>query len=253
MMINSEMKINCDMGESFGIWTLGCDDQIMPYLDMANIACGMHASDPKVMLDTVRLAKRYQVTIGAHPGYPDLQGFGRRTIPLSDDELLASFIYQIGALQAICRSESTQLSYVKPHGALYNTMMKDDHVFTILLRAMERCADSLPLVIMGVPNADKYVQMANDYGITLLFEAFVDRAYDDDGRLVPRHVTGSTYHDLDTIRRQAIELMRNQRVMTLSGNFLNIHAHTLCIHGDGPMALPTAQMLRQELEAGVLS
>lgn len=241
------MKINCDMGESFGIWKMGSDEQVMPYLDMANIACGMHASDPTVMLNTVRLAKQHQVSVGAHPGYADLQGFGRRQIAMSQDELSALFIYQVGALAAICQGESVSLDYVKPHGALYNTMMKNDEVFITLVEAMSKVAPSLPLVVMAVPNHEKYQALAADYGIQLWFEAFVDRAYDQDGRLVPRNVPGSSYHELDQIRRQARQMIEERSVTTLDGQVIPVHADTLCIHGDGPLALPTAQLLRDLL------
>ncbi|OIN08067.1 5-oxoprolinase subunit PxpA [Oceanisphaera psychrotolerans] len=244
------MKINCDMGESYGIWKMGNDEQVMPYLDMANIACGMHASDPTVMLSTVRLAKQHKVSIGAHPGYADLQGFGRRNIAMSKDELTALFIYQIGALAAICKSESVPLDYVKPHGALYNTMMKDDQVFVTLLEALKRVDPTLPLVVMAVPNHEKYRALAAEHGISLWFEAFVDRAYDRDGRLVPRHVPGSSYHELDNIRRQARQMIDAGTVTTLDGQTISVHADTLCIHGDGPQALPTAALLRELLPTG---
>ncbi|ODQ01312.1 5-oxoprolinase subunit PxpA [Salinivibrio sp. SS2] len=244
------MKINCDMGESFGLWKMGNDEQVMPYLDMANIACGMHASDPTVMLNTVRLAKQHQVSVGAHPGYADLQGFGRRDIAMSSDTLSALFIYQVGALAAICHSESVVLSYVKPHGALYNTMMKSDEVFTTLVKAMSKAAPSLPLVVMAVPNYEKYQSLAADHGIQVMFEAFVDRAYDQDGRLVPRTVAGSSYHELSQIRRQARQMIEEKSVTTLDGQIIPIYANTLCIHGDTPLALPTAQLLRNLLALG---
>lgn len=244
------MKINCDMGESFGPWVMGQDQALMPYLDMANIACGMHASDPLVMLKTIRLAKQHNVMIGAHPGYQDLQGFGRRNIELADDELYGLFVYQIGAIQLMCVSEGQSLNYVKPHGALYNTMMKDDHVFEVLLRAMKQTTPSLPLICMAVPNQQKYQQKAKQYGIQLWFEAFVDRAYDANGRLVARNIVGSTYHDLDTIRNQALSLINHRQVTTLTGEILPIQADTLCVHGDGHQALPTAQLLAQLLHDG---
>ncbi|SJL82588.1 5-oxoprolinase subunit PxpA [Vibrio palustris] len=243
------MKINCDMGESFGPWIMGQDESLMPYLDMANIACGMHASDPQVMLNTIRLAKQNGVTIGAHPGYHDLQGFGRRNISLSPDELHALFIYQIGALHLMCQSEGVPLCYVKPHGALYNTMMKDDTVFITLLKAMQQAAPSLPLVCMAVPNHDQYQQQAHQYGIKLWFEAFVDRAYADDGRLVPRKEPGSTYNDIDAIQAQALSLIHHNQVTTLTGHTVDVYADTLCIHGDGPQALPTAQLLARLLHS----
>ncbi|PSW11398.1 LamB/YcsF family protein [Photobacterium sanctipauli] len=241
------MKINCDMGESFGLWQLGCDEQVMPYLDMANIACGMHASDPVVMKRTVQLAKQHGVTIGAHPGYPDLQGFGRRQMTMSNEELAAFFIYQLGALQAICQSESATLGYVKPHGALYNAMMKDDGVFQALLSGLKQYNPDLPLVVMAVPDHARYQDLAATYGIQLWFEAFVDRAYDDDGRLTPRTAAGSSHTSLEKIEQQAVQLIEERSVTTLTGNKVAIHADTLCIHGDGPLSLPTAQLLHTRL------
>ncbi|MGF1742148.1 LamB/YcsF family protein [Vibrio profundum] len=239
------MKINCDMGESFGHWQLGCDEKIMPYLHMANIACGMHASDPVVMQQTVRLAKQNQVMIGAHPGYPDMQGFGRRFMAMESNDLIAFVLYQVGALQAICKSESTSLSYVKPHGALYNTMMKDDHVFQALLESLQRYGGELALVAMAVPDFAKYQAMAKKYGVTLWFEAFVDRRYDDTGRLMPRSVEGSCLESLNDVVAQARTLIEEGAVITFSGSKIAVKADTLCIHGDGPLALPIAQQLTE--------
>jgi UPF0271 protein len=242
------MKINCDMGESFGLWQLGNDEQVMPYLDMANIACGMHASDPIVMQRTIQLANRNGVTIGAHPGYPDLQGFGRRFMAMTHQELASYFIYQLGALQGLCESESTSIKYVKPHGALYNTMMQDDEVFRALLQALHSYDATLPLVVMAVPDHHRYSEMAKSYGIELWFEAFVDRAYDDNGRLTPRSVAGSSYKTIEEIEKQAQQIIEEQSVTTLAGKKVAIHADTLCIHGDGPLSLPTATLLSRRLK-----
>ena len=241
------MKINCDMGESFGIWKIGRDEDVMPYLDMANIACGMHASDPSVMTKTVKMAKQHQVSIGAHPGYADLQGFGRRYIPMTSEELAALFVYQVGALQAICQSENTSLSYVKPHGALYNAMMKDDSVFTSLLAGLKSYDQSLPLVAMAVPDYARYQDLAESYGIKLWFEAFVDRAYGDDGRLMPRSEPGSSHITIEAIEKQAFQLIEQGSVTTPAGNTIEVHADTLCIHGDGPQSLPTAKLLHKKV------
>lgn len=241
------MKINCDMGESFGLWTLGDDAAVMPALDMANIACGMHASDPSVMMKTVALAKEHNVMIGAHPGYDDLQGFGRRDIAMSSADLTSLFIYQLGALQGICQSQNTRLSYVKPHGALYNMMMKDDAILETLLLALQRYDVTLPLVIMAVPDHARYQTLADKFGITLWFEAFVDRAYDEEGRLVPRNVPNSSHHTNEAIQRQADQLIDQGSVTTLTGKKIRIHADTLCIHGDGPFAVPTAVYLHKKL------
>lgn len=238
------MLINCDMGESYGIWELGHDQLIMPFVDMANIACGMHASDPNVMLRTVRCAKEHGVRIGAHPGYSDLQGFGRRFIDMPLDELQALFIYQLGALNGICQSENTELSYVKPHGALYNVMMKSDDIFIALLQALAKYNQKLPLMIMAVPDYKRYQEFAAEYDINLLFEAFVDRTYQNDGRLTPRGQPNACHKDLEAICEQAIRLVKEECVISNDGSKVNIKADTLCIHGDGELAVRIAKVLK---------
>ena len=243
------MLINCDMGESFGIWKLGKDEQIMPFVDMANIACGMHASDPSVMLRTVRCAKEHGVRIGAHPGYADLQGFGRRFIEMPLTDLQALFIYQLGALQGICKSENTELSYVKPHGALYNAMMKSDDIFVALLQALAKYDAKLPLMVMAVPDFARYQKFASEYGITLLFEAFVDRTYQTDGRLTPRTEANACHTDLEDICDQAVRLFKEQCVISNDGTRVSIKADTLCIHGDGALAAEIAGVLKVRLAA----
>lgn len=242
------MLINCDMGESFGAWTMGQDALIMPYIDMANIACGMHASDPSVMQKTVQLANKHNVKIGAHPSYPDLQGFGRRHIAMSPDELESYVIYQLGALQGLCVSENTQISYVKPHGALYNDMMRDDDIFTTLLKSVQKYNPALPLMIMAVPDKQRYIEMAKKYGITLLFEAFIDRTYQRDGRLTPRSHAFSVFETVDEIIAQANNLISHRKVITPEGESILVEADTLCIHGDGKLALDVAKALRQRFE-----
>ena len=242
------MKINSDMGESFGIWTLGNDAEVMPYLDMANIACGQHASDPYIMTRTVALARQHGVTVGAHPGYCDLQGFGRRKMELPLEQLQALFLYQLGALAAICQSQGVRLGYVKPHGALYNTMMQDDSVIRALMQSLAAYDNSLPLVLMAVPDFQRYQTMADEYGLSLLFEAFVDRAYDESARLLPRSVPDSCYHQWQDIQNQADQLVDKGSITTLSGQVVAIHADTLCIHGDGSLAQQTAAYVRGKLD-----
>jgi len=243
------MLINCDMGESFGLWSLGQDDAIMPFIDMANIACGVHASDPVIMRNTVRCAKMHNVQIGAHPGYPDLQGFGRRFIEMPLDELQAFFIYQIGALEGICQSENTQLSYVKPHGALYNAMMKSDDIFVALVKALSIYNPKLPLMVMAVPDYRRYKEKSEALGIELLFEAFVDRTYQNDGRLTPRLEIGSVHQTVDAISEQALQLINRQSVISGDGSLVTIKADTLCIHGDGLLATEVARTLHKRLRS----
>jgi 5-oxoprolinase (ATP-hydrolysing) subunit A len=242
------MLVNCDMGESFGPWTMGQDALIMPYIDMANIACGMHASDPKVIQETVQLANAHNVQIGAHPGYADLQGFGRRHIAMSADELAALFIYQLGALQGICISEKTEIRYVKPHGALYNDMMRNDQIFNVLLKALAQYNPALPLMMMAVPDRLRYIEMAKNHNIKLIFEAFIDRSYQSDGRLTPRSAAHSVHTTLTDILAQADSLIEKRQVVSVCGKTVMVDADTLCIHGDGKLALEVAKKLRQRLQ-----
>lgn len=241
------MLINCDMGESFGPWQMGQDAMIMPYIDMANIACGMHASDPKVIRETIQLANEHNVQIGAHPGYADLQGFGRRHIAMSAEELESLFIYQLGALQGLCISENTEIRYVKPHGALYNDMMRSDEIFNTLLKALARYNSTLPLMMMAVPDRQRYVDMANEHNINLIFEAFIDRSYQKNGRLTPRSAPSSVHTTTDDILSQADTLIKDRKLVSVCGKTIEVDADTLCIHGDGKLALDVAKQLRQRL------
>ncbi|WP_413700640.1 5-oxoprolinase subunit PxpA [Psychromonas sp. KJ10-10] len=241
------MLINCDMGESYGIWEIGQDKKIMPFIDMANIACGMHASDPGVMLKTVRYAKEHGVQIGAHPGYPDLQGFGRRFIEMPTEELKAYVIYQLGALSGICQSEDVAISYVKPHGALYNAMMKSDDIYISLLEAIASYDINLPLMIMAVPDHLHYTTLAEQYGVKLIFEAFVDRSYLANGRLTPRSQPGALHDDLEVICTQAMKLISDYSITSIEGTEVKIKADTLCIHGDGKLAADIAKNLRMRI------
>ena len=241
------MLINCDMGESYGAWEMGQDKEIMPFVDMANIACGMHASDPSVMLRTVRYAKEHDVSIGAHPGFPDLQGFGRRYIEMPTEELKAYVIYQLGALNGICQSEGVAISYVKPHGALYNAMMKKDEIYIALLEVIASYDINLPLTIMAVPDHLHYTTLAEQYGVKLIFEAFVDRTYLSDGRLTSRTQPGACHDDLAVICTQAMKLISEQSVTSIDGQEVKIKADTLCIHGDGKLAADIAKTLRKSI------
>jgi len=251
------MKLNCDMGESFGAWKIGADAEIMPYVDMSNIACGFHASDPQIMSHTVELAVRHNVTVGAHPGYPDLAGFGRKEMVFSGDEIVNIVLYQVGALQAICRAHHTTVDYIKPHGALYNTMMRDRNVYQALLKAVailsststSTIAPAIPLMIMATPDHLEYKKMADEYGVTLLFEAFCDRVYTDEGLLQPRHIDGAVHQNIDTIVSQAKKLIIDQAVSTCTGSSLSVNADTLCIHGDGALAIESANRIRDILSS----
>lgn len=238
------MKLNCDMGEAFGAWTMGLDEQIMPYIDQANIACGFHASDPLTMSKTVALAKQHNVTIGAHPAYPDLVGFGRRNMDIASEELKALLQYQIGALQGICQAHDTHVSYVKPHGALYNTMMTDFSVLETVMQAVSELDPSLILMVMAAPEAEQIKTLAEKYQLSLWFEAFSDRLYTNDGLLTPRKHANAVHQSFNLIEQQVLELSTRRQLMTESGDMLTVEADTLCVHGDGAHALEAVQRIR---------
>ena len=238
------MKLNCDMGESFGSWSKGRDAEVMPYIDMANIACGFHASDPLTMDNTVKLAVAQGTTIGAHPGYPDLLGFGRRNMACADDELTAMVIYQIAALDGICKSNNTRVSYVKPHGALYNSMMRDDHLLLTLMSAILAYDPALPLVVLANNRREEIAEIGRRQGIKVWFEAFADRAYDDDGQLASRDLPGAVLSDPADIERQVMSIIKQGQVTTIGGHTMPLNADTICVHGDNEQAVAAVRQIR---------
>ncbi|WP_261818234.1 5-oxoprolinase subunit PxpA [Vibrio gallicus] len=239
------MNLNCDMGESFSAWTMGQDQGIMPYIDMANIACGFHASDPDVMQTTVRLAQQHKVSIGAHPSYHDLHGFGRRSIPHTSQQITNAILYQVGALNGICALYSTAVSYIKPHGALYNDMMTNIDIYQAILRAATTL--DLPLMVLATPNV-KLDQLAQQCGVTLIKEAFLDRRYLANGLLVPRSHPNAVLHDWNEIEQQMKGFVM-QRITASDGTSIPIYAQSLCIHGDNPNAMMIASKARLILDA----
>lgn len=241
------LKLNADMGESFGPWVMGLDHEVMPHVDLANIACGFHASDPDVMRKTVRLAKRHGVGIGAHPAYPDLVGFGRRSMACSPEEIENLVLYQLGALQGICRAEGTSLCYVKPHGALYNDMARDPERFAAVARAVRAFDPELPLMTLAMRDTSALKEQAEEQGVTLWFEAFADRAYDSDGRLVPRSRPGAVHHDPETIIDQARRIATGQPLTASDGSDLVLRADTLCVHGDNEESIAAVRRIREML------
>lgn len=231
------MKLNCDMGESFGLWQLGMDAAVMPHIDMANIACGFHASDPLIMQQTVTLAKQYNVAVGAHPGYPDLVGFGRRHMRCTPDEIQAFILYQIGALAAFCQQQNIPLSYVKPHGALYNDMMQDESILTAILKAIAAFKTNLPLVLMAKTDNSGSEALASQFDVPLLFEAFADRCYTDTGLLQDRLQAGAVFTQQSQIVNQATQLAKHGSVTSNTGKRIKLQADTLCVHGDNTQSI----------------
>jgi UPF0271 protein len=235
------------MGESFGAWKMGLDEEIMPLIDMSNIACGFHASDPQTMDKTIKLAVQNRVSIGAHPGYPDLVGFGRRNLQCTSDEIEKFVLYQIGALHAICVSNNTKIDYVKPHGALYNMMMKDIEVFKSIIKAIAKYDKNLKLMILSSVKNTYYEELAKDFGVGLLFEVFADRAYMDDGSLMPRSMDGAVLGSIDEIIQRLDFLIKNGAIKSYKDKILKLKVDCICVHGDNAHALEIVKAMREYL------
>ena len=241
------LLLNADVGESFGPWQLGQDEALMPHIDLANIACGFHASDPDTMRRTVQLAQLHRVKIGAHPAYPDLVGFGRRSLTCSPAEIENMVLYQLGALDALCRAEGTRVSYLKPHGALYNDMMQAPEKLAAVMQALARFDNRLPLMLMAKRDNQVALALAQSFGLTLWFEAFADRAYDGKGCLVSRQLPGAVLHEPQLILEQAKRIALSEPLTANDGSPLLLKADTLCVHGDNPQAIAAVAAIRQFL------
>ena len=237
------MKLNCDLGESFGAWQMGLDEEVMPHIDMANIACGFHGGDSDVLARTLMLAKQHNVIIGAHPSYPDKQGFGRRSMALTPQELSNCLHYQIAAIEGMARVQGLTLEYVKPHGALYNDMMADKTILTTVMQAVASYPSPLKLMLLATAKAEQHQQLAQQYHLELILEAFADRQYTDDGQLVSRKIAGSV-HDKPALIAQVKQLLATGCVTTQSGNQLPLHADSLCVHGDNAAGIALIQEIK---------
>lgn len=242
-----KMLLNADVGESLGPWNMGDDAALMPVLDLANIACGFHASDPDIMRATVRLASKHGVTVGAHPAYPDLVGFGRRSMACTPEQVENLVLYQVGALAAMCKAENALLTYVKPHGALYNDMAGDPDLLAAVMRGVQAFGSELVLVVPATNKPAPVQAMAKKYGLQLWFEVFADRAYHQNGRLVSRRKQGAVHHDHDTIVEQAVQFAKGLPIQTVEGTDLHLQADTLCVHGDNEASILAAKAIRTAL------
>jgi 5-oxoprolinase (ATP-hydrolysing) subunit A len=240
------LKLNCDLGESFGAWHMGLDSEVMPLIDQANIACGFHAGDPTVLVRTLTLAKQHQVEIGAHPSYDDRQGFGRRSIKMPAEELKHLLWYQIAAVDGVAKSLGLELSYVKPHGALYNDMMANPTLLATVMQAVAGYHKSLKLMLLASVSATEHKQLAKGYQLELLFEAFADRRYKTDGSLTPRSQAGSVL-DHQAALVQVKQLLQTGTVVSDTGDKVALVADTLCVHGDNPAAVVLVKSIRQLL------
>lgn len=243
------MDINSDLGESFGAWRMGDDAAMLGIVTSANVACGFHAGDPAGILETLRAAAQRGVAVGAHVAYPDLVGFGRRNMDPSSQELVADVIYQIGALQGLAAAAGTRVRYVKPHGALYNTIAQDERQANDVITALLAVDPGLTLMALaGAP----LIGWARARGLRVVAEAFADRAYNDDGSLVSRRLPGAVLHDADAIAERMLRLVQTGEVESITGRSVPVQADSICVHGDSPGAVEMARRIRARLEqAGV--
>lgn len=239
------VDLNCDLGESFGAYTMGMDDQVIPWITSANVACGFHASDPVVMHTTVALAKQAGVAIGAHPGFADLMGFGRRNMQVSPAEAKAYITYQLGALYAFCKAQGVPLRHVKPHGALYNMAAKDAALAAAICEAVQAFDPSL--ILLGL-SGSQMLLAAKAIGLPYASEVFADRAYEEDGSLVARTKPGAMIHDEDLAISRVVRMVKEGVVQAITGKDIALKADSICVHGDGPKALDFARRIRQTLE-----
>ncbi len=240
------VDLNADLGESFGHWSLGDDTAMLGLVTSANLACGFHAGDPTTLLRVCRAAAAAGVAVGAQVGYRDLAGFGRRFIDVSATDLTADVVYQVGALDALARAAGTRVSYVKPHGALYNAVVGHEVQAAALVEALRLVGGSLPLV--GLPGSAS-LRLAERAGLPTVVEAFADRAYAADGTLVPRTRAGAVLHDPDTVATRVVRLVVEGVVEAVDGSLLQVRADSVCVHGDTPGAVTLARAVRRGLEA----
>ncbi|TXR41122.1 LamB/YcsF family protein [Ectopseudomonas mendocina] len=244
------IDLNSDLGESFGQWCMGDDAAMLDIVTSANVACGFHAGDPAGILRTLRAAAAKGVTIGAHVAYPDLVGFGRRNMDIASFDLTADVIYQIGALQALATAAGTSVRYVKPHGALYNTIAHDTRQALAVIEAIRAVDARLVLVALA---GSPLVELARGEGLTCIAEAFADRAYTPQGTLVSRREPGAVLHDAEQVAQRMLRLVQTGEIEAIDGSVTRIEADSICVHGDSPGAIQMAREVRQLLEQSGVS
>jgi UPF0271 protein len=252
MSRQDRIDLNSDVGESFGRYKLGLDEEVIPLITSANIACGFHAGDPTVMRSTLSLAKQYDTAPGAHPGFPDLMGFGRRTMDATLEEIRDYVTYQVGALAAFASAQGMRLQHVKPHGALYNMAAKDLRIWDTVAHGVSDVDGDLILVVMAGPNRQDLEEIGRHCGIRMAFEFFADRAYNPDGTLVSRREPEAVIHDHQAAAERVLRLVREGKVVSRDGKEIPLEADTICVHGDNPSAVTLAGKIRETLiQAGI--
>jgi len=241
-MTLNKMKLNCDVGEGFST-----DKSLMPFISQANIACGLHAGDADLMVETIKSAKANNVQIGAHPSYNDRDNFGRLAMSLTSDQIKHLICYQVGALQSLAKLYQVDVLYVKPHGALYNQMMQDERIFTAIVEAISSLEAPLKLMLLARPDLQLYQQIAQRNGVPLMLEAFADRAYDDNGYLVNRSEQGAVLASAELVEAQVKQLVETSTITTINGNKIALQVDSICVHGDNPIAVKQIQKLSKLL------
>lgn len=239
-----QIDINCDLGEGYGNFKMGQDDVLLDYISSANIACGFHAGDPNIMNTTIKKAKEKGINVGAHPGFYDLHGFGRRQFHLEADEINNLMLYQMGAIQALCHAQHVPLTHVKPHGALYNMASTEPYIAKAIVDAVKAFDPSL--VVYGLAHSE-LIQACIDNNVPYAIEAFVDRTYQEDGTLTPRYLENSSISSIEASINQALSIIEKNEVTTVTGAVIRIEADTICIHGDHPGSEYLAQELKKAL------
>lgn len=239
------ITLNADFGESFGNYKLGNDEELIKYVDLVNIACGFHAGDPLVMDRSVEIARMYGVKVGAHPGYPDLVGFGRRRLLASPKEIEADVIYQIASLNGFCKKHGVEMYHVKPHGALYNYASINYEVAFAIAKAVKYFNDRL--FLMGLAGSE-LIKAAKDIGLKYLSEGFADRHYDENGKLVSRDVAGAVIHDIDEIKNRVELIILSKKIKSIAGKEIDIFVDSICVHGDNPNSVGIAKELKELLK-----
>jgi 5-oxoprolinase (ATP-hydrolysing) subunit A len=245
-MAGDRVDLNADVGEGLGPWPMGDDATLIPLVTSVNVACGAHAGDPLTIERTVRLAASHGVAVGAHPGYPDLVGFGRRDLDMAPAELEASIVYQVGAVAAFAAVAEVPLRHVKPHGALYNAAARDPALAAVVARAIARVSPSIILVGLA---GSSLIAAGREAGLRTAEEGFADRAYEADGSLRSRRLDGAVHADPAVVAAQAVSIVRDGAVTSHDGRRVQVRADTICIHGDSPGAAAFAQAIREALAA----
>ena len=240
-----KIDINCDMGESFGRYKLGLDSEIITLISSANIACGFHAGDPSVMYKTMQMAVKHGVGIGAHPGYPDLAGFGRRNMSMLADELRDSIVYQVGALLGFARIFDTNIQHVKPHGALYNMAAEDESMSRTIVEALLKLNEDL--ILFGLSGA-KILTIAQEAGLHIAREVFADRAYNENGSLVSRNQPDAVITDSSEVADRVLKMVKERKVTAITGNEIDLELDTICVHGDTAGAVEHVKKITQTLK-----